>query len=156
MNAFMAGLSELRRRARFAILRCERGHASSIEFIWFVPILAAIISLIAYTVLARSAQIPVWTAARECARVASATTKAGRGTALGAQAALGSLAGNNLSVERATVSVQHGGGRSASVTCTVSYSAGLGTLPLSGWFGIDVFSVQSSYTLLAEPFRSDF
>ncbi len=152
----MAGPSSLRRRVRSALLRCERGHAGSIEFIWFVPILTAVIGLIAYTVLARSAQIPVWAAARECARVASTTTKAGRGSALGAQAALGSLAGNNLAAERATVSVQHSGGRSASVTCTVSYSVGLGTLPLAGWFGLDVFSVQSSYTLLAEPFRSDF
>lgn len=143
-------------RMRAAVRCAERGHASSIEFIWFVPILTALIGLIAYTVLARSAQIPVWAAARECARVASATTNAGRGSALGAQAAMGSLAGNNLLAERASVSVHHSGGRSASVTCTVSYSIGLGVLPMAGWFGVNVFSVQSSYTLIAEPFRSDF
>ncbi len=156
MNVFTADPNSPHRPVRAAVRRAERGHASSIEFIWFVPILTAMIGLIAYTVLARSAQIPVWVAARECARVASTTIEAGRGSALGTQAAMGSLMGNNLHYERATVSVQHGGGRSASVTCRVSYSVGLGGLPMASWFGVDVFSVQSSYTLLAEPYRSDF
>ena len=156
MSVFTVDPNSLRRRVRTAVWLAERGHASSIEFIWFVPILTAIIGLIAYTVLARSAQIPVWTAARECARVASTSSKAGRGSALGVQAAMGSLAGNNLLAERATVSVQHSGGRTASVTCTVSYSVGLGGIPMVSWFSFDVLSIQSSYTLLAEPYRSDF
>ena len=152
----MADPNNPHRRVRAAVRRAECGHASSMEFIWFVPILTALVGLIAYAAIARAAQIPVWAAARECARVASVSVDASRGMALGAQAAMGSLAGNHLQPERATVSIQHGGGRSAGVTCSIDYSVGLGGLPMSGWFGGGAFSVQASYTLLAEPYRSDF
>lgn len=73
--------------------RFERGDATTVEFQTFAPVLVALVGLIAFTALARSAQIPLWAAARECAREASAYLDVGLSRSRGASAAWGSLSG---------------------------------------------------------------
>jgi hypothetical protein len=132
----------------------ERGDAESIEFIPFVFPLVLLITLITVTAATRSAQVPVWAAARECARSASTASSQGEAVNRGQRFALSALRNSGIRRSALNVTVTRGGGRNASVTCTVEYAIDVGKLPLIAELKSDGrVVVRSSYTLNAEPFR---
>jgi Flp pilus assembly protein TadG len=132
----------------------ERGDAATVEFQAFAPVLVALVGLIAFTALARSAQIPLWAAARECAREASAYLDVGRSRAQGAAAAWGSLRGNNLDAVSATVHITAHGGPGSDVICTVTYRADLRGLPMSAWFNNGMLDLRAASVMRVERHKS--
>lgn len=132
----------------------ERGDAEPFEFLSMVPVLLFVVTLIAMAGIVRAAQIPIWAAARECARMAAATLSPDIGMRQGEEAARNSLAGNNLNAGAALVTLSGNWSRGGSVTCSVDYVVPFGGLPLAGWLGRDHVDLHSEFTLTVEPHKS--
>lgn len=132
----------------------ERGDATTVEFQTFAPVLVALVGLITFTALARSAQIPLWAAARECAREASAYQDIGLSQSRGASAAWGSLSGNSLDASRAVVQVSAHGGPGSDVTCTVTYRVALQGLPMAAWFNGGLLDLRATSVMRVERHKS--
>ncbi len=133
----------------------ERGDGGSFEFMSWMPIMMAVLGLIAMAALVRSAQPSIWAAARECARVASASLDSAKGSGKGWSVAYESLRGNGLSHAHAAISVSHDGTRGGLATCTIRYPVALGALPMSAWIGRDSLEVSSSFTAVIEPYQGE-
>jgi hypothetical protein len=134
----------------------EIGASETYEFIVFAPMLVLLLAMIAAAALVRSAEVPVWAAARECARVASASASGGASLARGAAVGRRSLAVSGFDSARAQVMVSGGGSRGAAVTCSIVYNIGLDGLPMAWAFGADGgIEVRASTTLLTEAYRSE-
>jgi hypothetical protein len=136
-------------------IQLERGDGGSFEFMSWMPIMMAVLGLIAMATLVRSAQPPLWAAARECARVASASLDSGKGVGKGRAVASESLRGNGIAHERALISVTHDGARGGLATCTIRYPVALGALPMSAWIGRDSLELSSSFTSVIEPYQGE-
>lgn len=134
--------------------RFERGDAEVFGLLSFAPLLVALITLIAFTAVVRSAQVPVFAAARECARVASAFLDSASGMTAGRTAAAASLDGNQISVEGRSVVIEGHSGPGSNVTCTVRQRIALGDLAMAGWFGARVVDVTSSASARVERHKS--
>ena len=134
--------------------RFERGDAEVFGLLSFAPVLVALITLIAFTAVVRSAQVPVFAAARECARVASAFLDPTSGASAGRAAASASLDGNQISVEGRAVTVGGHSGSGSNVTCTVRQRIALRGLPMAGWVGVQEIDVTSSASAYVERHKS--
>jgi hypothetical protein len=137
-----------------ALHAAEQGDAETFGLLTFTPILVALITLITFTALVRSAQLPVFAAARECARVASAFLDSGQAAAAGRSAAAGSLIGNSISAGLASIDVSGHGGPGSDVTCTVIYRVAVSELPLAGWVGARDIDLRATATARVERFKS--
>lgn len=155
------------RPARFfdrrATRAAERGDADTFEFVVGVLPIAMMLALIGAVTIIRPAQLPVWIAARECARMASATLSESIAVDQGTRAAVNSLQNNPLAgvaIGNGNVFVDYnpnnlGDPRGETVTCRVNYTLELGTLPLvGGLFG--AVPLDASVTMIIEPLKSDW
>lgn len=134
--------------------RVERGDAETFGLLTVAPVLMALVTLIAFAGLGRAAQLAVVSAARECARVASAHMSPSTAAQVGRAAAIGSLIGSHLNVMQSSVYVFGHAGRGSEVTCTVHYRIPLAGLPLIGWFGLSEIDVDSTGIALVERYKS--
>ncbi len=136
--------------------RLERGAVETYEFIVFAPMLVLLLAMIAAAAAVRSAEVPVWAAARECARVASASARGGASLARGAVVGRRSLVASGFDSARAQIRVSGGGSRGAAVTCSIDYNIALDGLPMAWAFGANhSIDVRASATLLTEAYRSE-
>ena len=134
--------------------RFEHGDAEVFGLLSFAPVLVALITLLAFTAVVRSAQVPVFAAARECARVASAYLDPASGAAAGRAAAAASLDGNQISVEGRAMAVVGHSGPGSNVTCTVRHRIALRGLTMAGWVGLQEIDVTSSASSQVERHKS--
>ena len=132
----------------------ERGDAEVFGLLSFAPVLVALVALIAYAAVARAAQVPVFAAARECVREASAYLNTARANEAGNAAAWGSLLGNHINAGLASVSIGGHAGPGSEVTCTVRYRIDLDNLPMASWLGTRAFNVQSTASAKVELHKS--
>ena len=155
-----AGASERRKAgllffhlARIARL-AERGEESVVEFtVASVPIMIMVL-LIAFVTVVRSAQMPVWTAAGECARAAVATMDESLGREQAERAARDSLAGNSISATSIQVDIVGVWRPESTVTCQVTYD-----IDVSGIAGFAELTggrvpMSAEVTLRIEPHKS--
>lgn len=145
--------------ARHAIRRVESGAAESVEFIFFAPTLMLLVTLITIATSVRAAQVSLWSASRECARVASSVANAARGSALGARVGMRSLEASGVRLASARVDVTHPGAPGGVATCTVRYAVDISMLPMARLIGPSdsadaVLQLTSSYALQVESYRS--
>jgi hypothetical protein len=144
--------------ARFTLRLLERGDGgSSFEFIWGVVVVAMMVMFIAAVTIIRPTQLPVWIAARECARNASATVDAARGISQGWEAGNRSLIGNYLGGATPNISVSHAGIHGGNTTCIVTYTVtAVDNIPLIG--GIFASSparvVRAEVTMKIDPHKA--
>lgn len=135
--------------------RLERGEAETAEFTLAIVPLLLLVMLIAVTTLIRPAQLPVFFAARECARAASVSLNQNIALQQGIEAAASSLRGNSLSTAQASVSVWADGAwqRGDPVTCRVSYQMDVSRVPMvGGVFGVVAAEAEASARI--EPGKS--
>jgi Flp pilus assembly protein TadG len=135
--------------------RFERGEAETAEFTLAIVPLLILVMLIAVTTLIRPAQLPVFFAARECARAASVSLNQAIALQQGIEAAANSLRGNSLSTAQASVSVWSDGAwqRGDPVTCRVSYQIDVSRVPMVGAvFGVVASEAEASARI--EPGKS--
>lgn len=140
---------------RAARRRLERGEAETAEFTLAVIPLLILVMLIAAAALIRPAQLPVFFAARECARAASVSLNHSLGLEQGIEAAVASLRGNSLSTAQASVSVWADGAwrRGDPVTCQVRYQIDVSTLPMVG-AAFGVVNAEAEASARIEPGKS--
>jgi hypothetical protein len=144
-------------RRRHVVHALERGDGGdSFEFtLGIIPVTMMMLIIGAVTII-RPAQLPVWIAARECARASAATLNATIGTNQGREAALNSLRGNPLTgvdVGGISISASHAGVRGGNAQCTVRYQIDVSTLPMvGGVFGS--FPIESRVTMVIDPYKS--
>jgi Flp pilus assembly protein TadG len=137
----------------------ERGSSESVEFIFFVPPLVLLVTLITIAASVRAAQVSLWSASRECARAASSTTNRARGAALGARIAASSLDASGIKLANTKVDVSHPGAPGGYASCTVQYKVDISMLPMARLLKPldtigNVFVLSSSYALQIETYRS--
>jgi hypothetical protein len=144
---------------RFTLRLFERGDGgSSFEFIWGVVVIAMMVMFIAAVTIIRPTQLPVWIAARECARNASATVDVARGISQGQEAGNRSMIGNYLGGATPSVSVtRHDGVHGGLATCVVNYTVtAVDNIPLVG--GIFAASparqVRAEVTMEIDPHKA--
>jgi hypothetical protein len=144
---------------RLTLRQFERGDGgSSFEFIWGVVVVAMMVMFIAAVTIIRPTQLPVWIAARECARNASATIDSARGVSQGQEAGSRSLIGNYLAGATPSVSVtRHDGIQGGLTTCVVNYTVtAVDNIPLVG--GIFAASparqVRAEVTMEIDPHKA--
>jgi hypothetical protein len=147
-------MNQLRKLFRYF----ERGDAESISFLTAVPVLVALLTMVAAGAYALPVRPMVWSAARECARAASATLDEGLGVAQGIRAAEAVLGGANDRRGNWTVNITHDGpfwARGVNVTCSVTYSVDMSGFTVSGFFAPpNALTLTSQVTLRIEPFKS--
>jgi hypothetical protein len=141
----------------------ERGDGDVFEFTIGILPLLMLTFLIAGVAIVRPLQLPVWQAARECARMASATLDPVRGEVQGENAGINSISNQlfgNVSGGSAVVTYDPPANgktnvRGHKVTCSVSYTVDMTSLPIAGdLFG--VMPMNSSVTMLVDPIKSDW
>jgi hypothetical protein len=137
----------------------ERGSSESVEFIFFVPPLVLLVTLITIAASVRAAQVSLWSASRECARAASSTANRARGVALGTRIAARSLDASGIKPDYARVDVSHPGAPGGYASCTIRYKVDISMLPLASLLKPhdalgNVFVLSSSYALQVETYRS--
>lgn len=141
--------------SRACMRRLERGEAETAEFSLAIVPLLILVMLIAVTTLIRPAQLPVFFAARECARAASVSLNQAIALQQGIEAAASALRGNSLSTAQASVSVWSDDAwqRGDPVTCRVSYRIDVSSVPFVGAvFGVVDAEAEASARI--EPGKS--
>jgi hypothetical protein len=133
----------------------EHGEDSSFEFTTMIVPMVLMILMITFATLVRAAQMPVWTAASECARqgIASETEIVGRQQALDAamQALLGyTIDPASIRVNIITVDWLPG----SPVTCQVSYNIDTTNVAFFSELTNGHVSMAAEVTLRIEPFTS--
>ena len=138
----------------------ERGEDAGFEFTYMVLPMAMMITLIAAVTLVRSSQLPLWTAATECARAAVATLDESIGTRQGEEAGMNSLLGNGISAASVpSVDITlgpDGWARGKPLTCEVRYTINTGGVPgFSNKFPTGI-PMSASVTLPIDPWKSQW
>lgn len=113
-----------------------------------------VIVIIAFATVVRASQMPAWSAASECARMAVATVSPSIGAAQAREAASQSLRGNTLRALNTQIQVTGTWAPGALVTCRVSYD-----IDVSGMFGIGdlvggKIPIVAQVSLRVEPNKS--
>ena len=138
--------------------RLERGDAESIPFLTSLPILVALVTMIAVGSVALPIRPLIWSAARECARWAAESIDEATGTAQGLRAAQEVLTGSNMQRGTWTVTVTHAGPfwtRDVPVTCRVDYNVDLSGFGVAGFFAPAVtVPMSTEVTFRIQPFKS--
>jgi hypothetical protein len=132
----------------------ERGEDEAFEFTTVIVPLVIMIMLIAFATLARSKQMPAWSAASECARSAIASLDPDTGRRQGVEAAEGMLAGNYVDPATAQIEVTGTWEPDTPVTCSVSYPIDVSGIPGFAELTGGAIHIQSEVTLRAEPYKS--
>lgn len=134
--------------------RLQRGEDSSYEFTMAIVPIIAVILMIAFATLVRASQMPIWMAATECARSATATRSESVGREQGEQAAIDSLRGNSIQITAVTVEITGDWTPDSPVTCRVSYN--IDTSGVAGFAELTGGRVPMSaeVTLRMEPYKS--
>ena len=132
----------------------ERGEDEAFEFTTLVVPLVIMIMLIAFATLVRSKQMPAWSAASECARVAIESLDPDVGERQGVKAAQGMLAGNYVDPSTAQIDVTGTWEPDSPVTCSVSYPIDVSGLPGIAELTGGAVQVNGAVTLRTEPFKS--
>lgn len=133
---------------------CERGEDEAFEFTTLVVPLVIMIMLIAFATLVRSKQMPAWSAASECARVAIESLDPDTGERQGREAAQGMLAGNYVDPATAQIDVTGTWEPDTPVTCSVSYPIDVSDIPGFAELTGGAVQVDGAVTLRTEPFKS--
>lgn len=134
--------------------QAERGEDQSFEFTSVIVPIMIMIMLIAFGTLVRAAQMPVWTAASECARMGIASADETSGRQQAEEAALASLTGNAINISSVDIDITGDWTPNSPVTCRVSYD-----IDISGIAGFAELTggrvpVLAEVTLRTEPFKS--
>jgi Flp pilus assembly protein TadG len=109
------------RGIRDVLRQAERGEDTSFEFTVAMVPLTMMILIIAFTSIVRSAQMPLWSATSECARMAVATEIEATGRARGEEAARALLEGYFIKPGSVQVNITGDWTPDSVVTCRVSY-----------------------------------
>jgi hypothetical protein len=141
---------------RYWVRQAERGEDQSYEFSSVIVPIVLMILGIAFATLVRAAQMPVWTAASECARQAIVSADEDTGRANGERAALSALSGNVIGIANVDVNVDVAGvwGPDAPVTCHVSYDIDTSGIAFFAELTRGVVPVSAEVTLTIEPYKS--
>ena len=147
------------RAAEQCLRNAERGDDASFEFTVAIVPLMLMVCLIAFATVIRSAQMPAWTAASECARAGIATLDPAIGKAQAEDAGNKSLHGNYLSGSVGAAHIVQPDAanwkRGADLTCRVNYNINVsGILMLEGLLPGNVLPMQVDVTLKIEPYKS--
>jgi hypothetical protein len=152
------GLSALSRAPWRTWLRRARavecGEDSSFEFTVAITPIVLMILLIGFASVVRSAQMPVWSAASECAREAVATETEDIGRQQGERAARDSLIGYYINPDPVDVEILGDWTPESLVTCRVSYD-----IDVAGIVGFEEMTsgrvpVSAQVSLRVEPHKS--
>lgn len=142
------------RRFRQIRTASERGEGDTFEFTVGILPIVMLITLIAAVTIVRPAQIPVWIAARECARAGAATMDPEIGKVQAEEAGYNSIYNNPLvNLNGVQVVAVHEGTRGGNVTCTASYSVSVGSIPMAGSLFGNV-PLQAVVVMKIEPLKS--
>jgi hypothetical protein len=148
---------------KVTLRKIERGDGDVFEFIIGVLPLLMLTFLIAGVAIIRPLQLPVWNAARECARMASATLDPARGVTQGVSTGMsalsrslfGGVSGGAITVNYTPSVAGKTNARGHFVTCTATYEIDMTSLPIAGdLFGVVPF--ESRVTMRVEPIKSDW
>jgi hypothetical protein len=143
--------------------KLERGDGDVFEFIIGVLPLLMLTFLIAGVAIVRPLQLPVWNAARECARMASATLDPARGRRQGVSTGMsalrnslfGEINGGAIAISYTPSDAGKSNVRGHFVTCTATYEVNMTSLPIAGdLFGVVPF--ESRVTMRVDPIKSDW
>jgi hypothetical protein len=132
----------------------ECGEDEAFEFTTLVVPLVIMIMLIAFATLVRSKQMPAWSSASECARIAIESLDPDVGKRQGVDAAKSMLAGNYVNPATAQIEVTGTWDPDTPVTCSVSYAIDVSDIPAIAELTGGAVQVSGSVTLRTEPFKS--
>ena len=144
--------------------RSERGDGDSFEFMVGILPLAMLMMLIGAVSIIRPAQLPVWIAARECARMMTASLDQDVAEPQGDRAARNSLERNAIvGVDWGSFNIQttypdkisFPNPRGMEASCRVSYVVRMADLPLVGGLFGDV-PMDATVTMTIDPYKSDW
>ena len=143
-----------RSSALWILRQAERGEDSTFEFTTAIVPITVMILLIAFATIVRSAQMPAWMAASECARAAVATLTESKGRQDAEQAAVDSLSGNQISSTSVQIVITGDWTPSSLVSCSVSYA-----IDVSGVAGFAELTggsipMTAQVALRMEPYKS--
>lgn len=132
----------------------ERGEDQGFEFTAVIIPIMMMIVLIGFSTVVRSSQMPAWSAAGECARMAVATVNPAIGAAQARRAAVQSLNGNTIRALNPQIIVTGNWAPGSTVTCSVSYDIDVsGMLGIGGFVGGKI-PVSAQVTLRVDPYKS--
>jgi hypothetical protein len=138
----------------------ERGDGDTYEFITGIIPLTMLLVLIAAVAIVRPAQLPVWIAARDCARVLTTTLEEDIAESQAYRTARASL--SNMPLARVTnvninpvYNVTGGDPRNGFSECTVSYTIPLADIPMVGGLFGDV-PMDATVRMKIDPLKSDW
>ncbi len=142
------------------VRNAERGDADTFEFTVGIVPLVMIMLLITAVAIIRPAQLPVWIAARECARMMTTTLDRNVALSQGLKAGQLSIQGNPIAgVSVGDVSFQQsypmGDARGGTAECRVSYTIPLANLPMVGGLFGDV-PVDAKVAMTIDPLKSEW
>jgi hypothetical protein len=134
--------------------KVERGEDSSFEFITLIVPIILMILLVAFATIVRAAQMPVWTAASECAHAAifSLTESTSRDQAT--QAALDSLYGNAIDPASVQIVITGDWTPNSTITCKVSYNIDVHNLAFISELTGGYVPISAQVKLRIEPYKS--
>lgn len=141
------------RLARF-VRTAERGEDSSFEFTTLIMPIILMILLVAFATIVRATQMPIWTAASECAHeaVVSLTENIGREQAT--QAALASLHSNAIDPTSVVINITGNWEPDSPITCQVQYNIDVHNLAFISEVTGGYIPMSAQVTLRTEPFKS--
>ena len=137
-----------------AFRQFERGEDETFEFTTLVVPLVFMIMLIAFATIVRSKQMPAWSAASECARVAIESLDPDTGERQGIDAAEGMLAGNFVNPLTAQIVVTGTWEPDTPVTCIVDYPIDVSGFPVFAELTGGEIPIHGEVTLRTEPYKS--
>lgn len=132
----------------------ERGEDQGFEFTAVIIPIMMMIVLIGFSTVVRASQMPAWSAAGECARMAVATVNPSIGAAQARRAAVQSLNGNTIRALNPQIIVTGNWAPGSTVTCSVSYDIDVsGLLGIGGLVGGRI-PVSAQVSLRVDPYKS--
>ncbi len=136
------------------VRRAESGEDSSFEFSSVIVPMVIMVLLIAFATIVRAAQMPVWTAASECARAAVASESEYIGRQQARDAALQSLYGNAIDPSSVVITITGDWTPDTLVTCHVHYDIDMSRLAFFAELTGGAVPMDAEVSLRTEPFKS--
>ncbi len=134
--------------------RVESGEDSSFEFTTLIVPMILMILLVAFATIVRASQMPIWTAASECAHGAISSETESVGRAQGTQAAMDSLQGNAIDQSSVQVLISGNWVPDSPITCEVKYNIDVHNLAFVSELTGGYVPMSAQITLRMEPYKS--
>ncbi|MCL4505277.1 MAG: hypothetical protein M1434_12150 [Chloroflexi bacterium] len=132
----------------------ESGEDSSFEFSSVILPMVLMVLLVAFATVVRAAQMPIWTAASECARAAVASETESNGRQLATNAAYESLYGNAIDPTSVQVTITGDWTPDTLITCHVTYNIDMSRLAFFAELTGGSVRMDAEVSLRTEPFKS--